>query len=250
MIPPSTDLLWQGLDTFLRRHEAWEKLQRKKATGVKKGGADGHRWTSPHVLHVVIPIVRTLVTNSRRVETLETCLQCWGVFPWVTSVWLFLYFIFCMFSMFLVKSIGNRIFFFWKPQGVLQKTSPFLALCSSAELGSRTEGKAQLLPWKGTAPKNTLTQMASTVSWDLQFPLQCLSHGGDLLAFTTAGFVPYFRAGRWEMKSQRNLYHCNLMLVLVREEGVYFLPLHPSHLEGSESWRGALSKKHRADYWK
>lgn len=119
-------------------------------------------------------------------------------------------------------------------------------------LNSAPEGKEKLsfCPERTLPPKNTLTQVAITVSWDSQFPLQCLSHGGDLLAFTAAGFVPYFRAGRWEMKSQRNLYHCNLMLVLVRVEGVYFLPLHPSHLEGSGSWREELSKKQRVNYWK
>lgn len=136
---------------------------------------------------------------------------------------------------------------------VLHQTRKLLLCLQCAHLlSSAPERKEKLgfCPERTLPPKNIPSWVASRVSWDSQFPLQCLSHGGDLMAFTLAGCVPYFRAGRWEMKSQRNLSHCNLMLVLVREEGVYFLPLHPSHLEGSGNWKGELSIKQRANYWK
>lgn len=166
--------------------------------------------------------------------------------PWATSVWLFLYFTFGVFSMFLVKPVSNRTFFFWKPQRVLlccittkpenffpcTGHSPRCHLLSSAP---KQREKFGFCPERTLPSKNTLSRVAGTVLWDSQFPFQCLSHGRDLLAFTPTGFVSYFRAGRWEIRSQRNLSHCNLVLVLVREEGVYFLPLHPSQLEGLRS---------------
>lgn len=104
-----------------------------------------------------------------------------------------------------------------------------LSQCSSAEpqLCSRTKRKAQLLPWKDTASQKITSRgwhsvMRPTVPLASE-QLQCLSHGRDLLAFNLLGLYPHFRAGRWEMKSQRNLSHCNLVLVPVREK----FPLFP-----------------------
>lgn len=169
-----------------------------------------------------------------------------------------------MFSMFVVKPVGSNIFLLKVTEGfavlyhhqtrkLLLSLHWSLSQCSSAEpqLCSRTEGKAQLLPWKDTASQKHSVSSGQFRVMRLAVPLAVPVPWRGLAGFYTCWVSTILQgAGRWEMKSQRNLSHCNLVLVLVREEGVYFLPLHPSHLEGTGGWREELSKKQRANYWK
>jgi len=90
-------------------------------------------------------------------------------------------------------------------------------------------------------PKTALFLVASNVM-RLAAPLaseqlQCTYNGGD----------PTILSREKGEKPLRNLSHRNLVFVLVRKEGVNFLPLSPRHLEGTGGWgcylksRGATS---------
>lgn len=186
--------------------------------------------------------------------------------------------------MFVVKPVGNRTSFFWQSQKVFallyhhQTRELLLSLhwsltqwCDSSaerQLCSSTEGKPQLPPWNYTASKKHAISSVQHNVMRLAAPLaseqlKCTYNGRDLLAFTIARLAVAFRAllnllfvaGSRGRKSQRNLSHHNLKFLLVREEGINFLPLPPSHLEGtrgvelSKKQRGKLLKARTGNAW-
>lgn len=185
--------------------------------------------------------------------------------------------------MFVVKPVGNRTSFFWQSQRsflccITAKRENFFpcaghspsdvthlpsASSAPAQKGNLSFRSETTLPPKKHAISSVQHNVMRLAAPLASEQLKCTYNGRDLLAFTLARLALAFRAllnllfsaGSRGRKSQRNLSHHNLKFLLVREEGVNFLPLPPSHLKGtggvelSKKQRGKLLKARTGNAW-